>query len=133
MFGVAQRRRLRCGGRLRRHSLRLRVAFPRRRSRLRGGGGFPARRRSGSGCGGGRRLDALPFQNVAGHFGRVAKLGGGLFLILAAGGVKVFLVIVQRVLPFLGGQRSQQFFQPGQVSVLSHVSSPLNSLSIFLA
>ena len=77
-----------------------------------------------------RGLDALPFQNVARHHGRVPQFGGGLFLVFAARGVKIFLVIVQGFLPFLRGQRGQQFFQPGQISVFPHNSSPLNSLLI---
>lgn len=77
-----------------------------------------------------REVDALPFQDLAGHTGRIAQFRRCLFLPVAARRVEIFLVIVQGLLPFLCGQGGQQFLQPGQIGVLPHSSSPLNSLLI---
>ena len=77
-------------------------------------------------------VDALPFQNFAGHFGRIPQLFRGLFFLFIARGVKVLLIVIQRLLPFAGGQGGQQFLQPGQIGILSHDSSPLNNLLIWL-
>ena len=65
-------------------------------------------------CGlGGVQHQALALQNFAGGVGGVAQLGGGGVLSFRACGIKVFLVVVQRILALLLGQRGEQLRQLG--------------------
>ena len=84
---------------------------------LGGGGAFPGGPGVGGAlpcCGlGGVQSQALALQNFAGSVGGVAQFGGGGVLGIRAGGVEIFLVVVQRVLAFLFGQGGEQLRQFG--------------------
>ena len=91
------------------------------------GGGFPGGVGSGilrgsaggmvtlpcCGRGSGVQSQPLALQNFAGGVGGVAQLGGSGVLSFRACGVKVFLVVVQRILALLLGQRGEQLRQLG--------------------